>query len=353
MSVTYIESITIYVSYYTPYGILLLGNIGCICNFLTFTSKQLRRNSCGWYFLMSAIFDFLYINFGLFTKLSSEQYGSTLQNSNLAWCRIRVFLTWVLPCFATGYLVLASMDRCLSTSQNTRLRSFSQLKIAYRMTCVPIILNSLTTSHQFFFYDLRPSCSPLPGTYAYFLSMYSIVWTSLIPQISMLIFGLITYFNVRKSHQRLIHPKEQQPQRSRTDSQLITITLVQVLCSSILLNIRTAYYSYSVLSTSLEKDNYRRAVESLILQISSFVFYLNFCKSFFLNTLSSKLFRRVFKERLTNIYQRLTWWKTRIQPIEVNQTRLGVSIAQGNIRNYFNIIKTYFQNISHMFSLHS
>jgi hypothetical protein len=129
MDVAYIQSITIYVSYYTSYSILALDNIGYICNFITFTSKQLRQNSCEWYFLMSAVFDFLYINFGLFTKLVREQYGSTLQNINLAWCRIRVFLTWVLPCFATGYLVLAYIDRCLSTSTSTRFRPFSQIKV--------------------------------------------------------------------------------------------------------------------------------------------------------------------------------------------------------------------------------
>ena len=318
MSVASIQAITTYVSYYTPYVLLVIGNFGCICNFITFTAKQLRQNSCGWYFLMSALFDFLYINFGLFTKLASEQYGSTLQNTSLAWCRIRVFLTWVLPLFATSYLVLASIDRCLSTSTNTRLRSFSQIKIAYRMTCVPIILHSLTTCHQFVYYNLRPTCSPLAGTYAYFLSMYSIVWTSLIPQAAMLIFGLITYCNVRKSRQRLIHPEQQQAsnqqQKSRTDSHMIRMTLVQVLCSSVLLNIRTGYYSYTVLSTGLTKDSYRKAVETLILQISSFIFYLNFCKGFFINTLSSKLFRKVFKERLLFIYQRITWWRVRVAP---------------------------------------
>jgi hypothetical protein len=56
---------------------------------------------------------------------------------------------------------------------------------------------------------------------------------------------------------------------------MIIMTLIQVLCSSILLNIRTGYYSYTVLSTGLIKDSYRRAVETLILQISSFIFYLN------------------------------------------------------------------------------
>ncbi|CAF1030371.1 unnamed protein product [Adineta ricciae] len=322
MNIASIQTLTNNISYYAPYGILVLGNVSCICNFITFTVKQLRHNSCGWYFLMSALFDFLYINFGLFTKLSSEQYGSTLQNTNLAWCRIRVFLTWVLPCFATSYLVLASLDRCLSTSTITRLRSFSQVKIARRITPIPILLYSLTTCHQFFYYDLRPTCSPLPGAYAFFLSMYSIIWTSLIPQGCMLSFGILTYLNIRQSRQRLIHPvaeRTNEQKRSRTDTQMIRITLIQVICSSILLNIRTAYYSYTVLSTSIAKSNERRAMESLFLQISSFVFYLNFSKGFFVNTLSSKLFRRVFKQQLIKLCHRITCGKVHMAPKDERQ----------------------------------
>ena len=335
MDVPRILALTASIVYYTPYVILAIGNTGCICNFITFTAKQLRQNSCGWYFLMSALFDFLYINFGLFTKLASEQYGSTLQNTNLVWCRIRVYFTWVLPCFATGYMVLAAIDRCLSTSVNTRLRSFSQLKVAYRMTCIPIILYSLTTSHQFVYYNLLPKCVPLPGIYSIFLSIYSIVWTSLIPQSCMLIFGLITYYNIRKSHQRLARPIGQpQRTRTRTDSQMIKITLLQVLCSSILLNIRTIDYAYDRLSTSIPKNDYRLAVEALIFQITSFIFYLNFSKSFFVNTLSSTLFRKVFKQRFAIFYQRIGYGTVRVQPISTTRTdraELKTAILQGNI----------------------
>ncbi|CAF2719476.1 unnamed protein product [Rotaria sp. Silwood2] len=303
MNIESIKAIRFYITIYASYIILLFGNIGCICNFITFTSKSLRQNSCGWYLLMSSLFDFIYINFGLFTKLASEHYGSKLQHTNLAWCRIRIFLTWTLPCFSTGYLVLASIDRCLSTSKSRYIRSFSQIKVAHQMTCVPIILYSLTSSHLLIYFNLRSRCSPAAGTYSFFLSIYSIVWTSLIPQISMFIFSLIIYFNVRKSHQRLVHPIIQQ--RNRTDSQMIKITLVQVLYSFILLNIRTVYYSYTVLSTDITKDEYRHAIEALLLQISSFIFYLNFSKSFFVNTLSSNLFRKVLKERLLIFYRRI------------------------------------------------
>ena len=334
MNAVSIQTINTYISRYIPYVLLVIGNISCICNFITFTAKQLRQNSCGWYFLMSAIFDFLYINFGLFTKLASEQYGSTLQNTNLAWCRIRTNFTWILPLFATSFLVLASIDRCLSTLRSVRLRSFSQIRVAHRMTCVPIILHSLTTCHQYFYFVLQPTCVALPGTYSDFLSAYSIVWTSLIPQGAIFILGLITYHNVQKSRRRSVNPEQQ---RNRTDSHMITITLVQVLCSSILLNIRTGYFSYSVLSTGITKDSYRRAVEALLLQISSFIFYFNFCKGFFINTLSSKLFRKVFKERLVSFYHRITWWKVRVHPIitttaaRLDRTKVATATTRENI----------------------
>jgi hypothetical protein len=316
MDIASIQAINTYISSYVPYVILVIGNIGCICNFITFTSKRLRRNPCGWYFLMSALFDFAFINFGLFTKLAGEQYGSTLQNTNLAWCRIRVYVTWVLPCFSTSYLVLASLDRCLSTSRNPRLRSFSQIKVAHRMTCVPIILYSLTTSHQFFYFVLQPNCVALPGAYSFFLSMYSIVWTSLIPQIVILIFGLITYYNIRKSRRHLAISINQgiTQRRNRTDLNMITITLVQVISSSILLNIRTGYYSYGRITAHTPKDNYRLTVEALLLQISNYIFFLNFSKNFFVNTLSSNLFRKVFKQRFIILYRRITCWNVRVQP---------------------------------------
>jgi hypothetical protein len=257
---------------------------------------------------MSSLFDFLYINFGLFTKLSALQYGSTLEDTSLIWCRIRTYLTWTLPCIATGFLLLASIDRCLSTSRQLRFRLFNQIKIAHRMTCIPIIVYSLTTSNQLFYYYLQPTCAALPGIYSYFLSMYSIFWTSLIPQGSMLIFALITYYHIKNTRRRVL------PSRNRIDFQFIRLTLFQILCSSILLNIRTIYYAYVHLSFDVTKSSYRQTAENLFSEITSFIFYINFGKSFFVNTLTSKHFRTIFKERLTSFYRRIKLRKFRIHP---------------------------------------
>jgi len=316
MNVTTIDSITNSLTLYAPFIILLFGNIGCLFNLITFGSKELRINSCGWYFLMSSITDLFYINFGLITKLFSDHLGSNLYNTSHIYCKFRIFLTWTLPCISTSYLVFSAFDRCLSTSENTRFRSFSNIRVARRITLIPIIVYSLTSCHQFIYYDLRPKCVAEAGVYSIFISVYSIVWTSLIPQSLLLIFGLITYKNIRSSRKRLTRLNEQQ--RSRTGIHLIKMTFVQVISSSILLNIRTIYFSYNVLSTDIPKSEKQISIESLLLQISSFIFYINFCISFYLNTLTSKLFRQVLIKRLMFFFNRIIPHKFRIHPATTN-----------------------------------
>jgi hypothetical protein len=58
------------VSLYSPMIIIVAGTVGCLCNFLTFTSIKIRRNSCSFYFLMAAVFDLLTLDFGALTRLS-------------------------------------------------------------------------------------------------------------------------------------------------------------------------------------------------------------------------------------------------------------------------------------------
>jgi hypothetical protein len=313
MNVATLNKITTDLTLYAPCIILLFGNIGCLFNLLTFQTKELRKNSCGWYFLMSSITDLFLINFGLITKFSSDALGSNLYNTSRIYCKIRIFLTWTFPCISTCYLVLASLDRCLSTSENSRLRLFSRIRVAHRITLIPIIVYSLTNCHEFIYFDLRPKCVAESGIYSIFISIYSIVWTSLIPQSLLLIFGLITYRNIRLSRKRL--QRENEERRSRTDIHLIKMTFFQVIISSILLNIRTIYFSYSVLSANVYKSERQIAFESLLLQISSFVFFINFCKSFYINTLTSKLFRQVLFKRLIRCFHRITTLrKSRVHP---------------------------------------
>lgn len=328
MNIQLVNTFTRKLTLYTSFLILILGNIGCILNLVTFTAKRLRHNPCGWYFLMSSIFEWFYINFGLISKLLSDEYGNTVEDTSRAYCKIRAFLTWTLPCIATGFLILAAMDRCFSTSRITIFRSFSHIKMAYRMTCIPILLYSFSNVHHFYFYDLQPECTARPGTYTRFLSFYSIFWTNLIPQCTMLVCGLITFHHVRTSRQQLARTQNQNRLRlynRRMNTQMVTMMLLQVLVSFILLSIRTIYFSYASFSSTSPKNAERLAIERLFLQVSSLLMYVNFGKSFFINTLTSKLFRQLLIQRLLYCFKATLVRKTRIQPtittnIESNQT---------------------------------
>lgn len=94
------------------------------------------------------------------------------------------------------------------------------------------------------------------------------------------------------------------------------MTLFQILFTSILLNIRAIYFSYEIFSYNLPKSPYRYAIEELFSEITSFIFYLNFGKSFFINILTSKVFRNILQKRLLSFYQRIIQRKTRIHPYQ-------------------------------------
>ncbi|CAF3544318.1 unnamed protein product [Rotaria sp. Silwood1] len=148
-----IEIVTIQMTYYGPIILLTVGIFGCLCNFLTFTSRQLRENSCAFYFLCSAIFEFLSITFGLSTRLAADHFDYDLQNSNRIFCKFRAYYVSSIPLIATYFILLSAIDRYMSSSTDVYLRSFSKIKVAYRnMMLVQIGLSSILSLTRMIYY---------------------------------------------------------------------------------------------------------------------------------------------------------------------------------------------------------
>jgi hypothetical protein len=229
-----IQIITTEMTYYGPIILLVVGIVGCLCNFITFTAPRLRNNSCAFYFLMSAVFDLLSITFGLISRFAADQLGSKLINTDRAYCKLRAYLVSALPLVATYLVLLSSIDRCMASSLDVRFRSFSQIKMAYRAVAVAIGIGFISCSHILVSYDLRPKCGTMPGSYATFDGMFVVFWLGVIPHVSMLVFGFLTFMNIKRSKRRVtiqssIHPpafNQQQKQRGgqRTDQQLIVVS---------------------------------------------------------------------------------------------------------------------------------
>lgn len=72
--------------------------------------------------------------------------------------------------------------------------------------------------------------------------------------------------------------------------------LFQVGFSSVLILTRMIYYAYSVLGPT--PSGYDRLVGSFMMSFTTQVYYANYCKSFYVYTLSSRLFRSTFVRRV-------------------------------------------------------
>jgi hypothetical protein len=81
--------------------------------------------------------------------------------------------------------------------------------------------------------------------------------------------------------------------------------LFQVGISSLLILTRIAYYSYSMITTGASKTDYQNALDTFFSQLTTELFYLNYAKSFYVYTLSSQSFRKIFVKRVLKIFHRL------------------------------------------------
>ena len=72
--------------------------------------------------------------------------------------------------------------------------------------------------------------------------------------------------------------------------------LVQVGLSSFLILTRTIYYAYYLLGPPLTGP--RRRIGAFLMSLTTLLYYANYVKSFFVYTLSSRLFRSIFQRRV-------------------------------------------------------
>ncbi|CAF1565317.1 unnamed protein product [Rotaria sp. Silwood1] len=337
-----IQRITREMSLYTPITLLIFGSCGSFCNFITFTSKQLKTSSCAFYFLCTAITELIAFYFGLLSRLAGDRLGSTLFTTNSTYCKIRSYLVVALPSLVTYMILLTTIDRFMSTTTQVRYRSFSQLKVAHRLAPLVIIISMILSSHMLVFYNFFPACTAQPGIYSVVYSVYLIIWTGILPNGLILLFSLLTFRNVVKTKHRVgvtttttttTKMSSQQRHTQRTESQLIVMMLSQATLSSCLDLIRIALYAYFVLSTGLPKSNYHRTVDGLLLQISIILLYGNCSKSFYVYTLTSGFFRKIFRHTIYYYYRKILYISHINRDYDWNSTLFDQSTLYASTRH--------------------
>ncbi|CAF1405792.1 unnamed protein product [Rotaria sp. Silwood1] len=309
----------------------IIGIIGSILNIITFIQKQIRNNSCSFYFLSVSIVDFFIMNVFIlmeiittFNKPLSDQIYST----NI-WCKFGNYIMFILPCLSSSYIVLASIDRYCISSLNQTIRKLSNIKISRIIVFIVLIIWLLFSLHIPIGYNrIRDPLTNItrcsveigsPTTYIIIDGFFFSLYKGAITPFFLCIFGLLIYYNMKRSRSRILPQTNSRSNRitagqissitpiiivqNRRNSHMLTMLLVQVLLT-IILNIPYMIIYLFGFFNQIPKDLFQLLMYIIFSFIARWFYYMNYSKTFYINTLTSKLFRKSLTQQILDLFHR-------------------------------------------------
>ena len=180
--------------------ILILGNIGN--GFVAFLFGRHQKNACSMYLLSAAIMSNIFLISNIPLQVYITYHGDPTVGTPI-FCKLRYYLPNVWGQMSRYFVVLACIDRFAMTNANVRLRAFSRPSIArYLMSIVTVFCHLVAIHLLIMITVMNGQCGPSGSYYAVY-TFYLLIFFNLIPPITMIIFGLLAYFNMKKLHSRL------------------------------------------------------------------------------------------------------------------------------------------------------
>ncbi|CAF1379101.1 unnamed protein product [Adineta ricciae] len=315
--INFLVSISNNVNRYFPTTIFLIGTIGNILNILTLSQRRLRQIPCVFFFLISSICSLISIDFGLITRVLS---GFVVDPTyTIGWfCKFRTFVVFSTRAMVFWLIVMATIDRWLSSSIQTSFRQKSSMKNAYRATIFVIFLSMIVYGQLLYCYDANLINAP----FKCYAKNYSrqlladltfVCFTTIVPILVMLVFGLLTILNIRQSQRRVLQMSitnsqtsvinELQIQTRKNDRSLLRMILVQVFLLGSLTLPQAIQRLYAVLIDSSSQSKLQSTIDMFIYNIVLLLTYLASAMQFYIFTLTGgTLFRQALFDLIKSFF---------------------------------------------------
>lgn len=317
-TITILNNILLKINLYGASTILIYGFIGHILNILVLVQHTLRTNSCAWLLLLSSIANLISICVGLITRFLSGLNADL--TTSIDWlCKLRSYIVYTTRTMAFWFLVLATLDRWLSSSRNPLHRQRSSLKHSQQYSKFIGFIYLFMYVHMFYCYEANLINTPikcydktLECRYVTDL-IYGLI-TTLLPLICMIIFSLLTICNVRKIQTRLqphyishadlhsdtnIHISTRIPSQTRLkkkiDRHLFFMLAIQILFLTLLTFPQAIQKLHSTFTIRFGKNAWELAVDNFIYGVLILFTYVACGSSFYISILcGGKVFRDAF-----------------------------------------------------------
>ncbi|CAF1081920.1 unnamed protein product [Rotaria sordida] len=109
--------------------IIIFGVVGNTINICVLSRRPLRSNPCAWLFLASSIANGIGILASVISRPLST-WSADLTNTNQFLCKLRAFLLFNATTIGSWLIMLATVDRWLSSNIDANKRQRSTLKNA-------------------------------------------------------------------------------------------------------------------------------------------------------------------------------------------------------------------------------
>jgi hypothetical protein len=297
----------------TRYGmitILVLGNMGNA--FVTLLFSRHHKNACSMYLLYAAVMNNVFLLANVPLQDYVTYYGDPTVGSPI-FCKLRYYLPNVWGQMARYFVVLACIDRFAATSINVRLRMLSRPSTArYLLGIITVFCHLVAIHLPIFVTIVNGRCGPTGPYYAVY-TFYLLIFFNLIPPITMIIFGSLAYFNMKRLHAR-VRPVENvivgnrnNVRIHRRDRELLSMLLSEI----IIYIVATLLYPFILLEASItnlmsiEKSLQQIQIENFVLFIASFLVTLNHAAPFYIYLITSQAFRRDFNQLVNKSWRRI------------------------------------------------
>ncbi|UJR12074.1 hypothetical protein I4U23_016252 [Adineta vaga] len=307
------------VSRYFPVIIFFVGTIGNILNILTLSQRTLGQMPCIFFFLISSICSLISIDFGLITRVLS---GWTVDPTyTIGWfCKLRTFIVFSSRAMVFWLIVLATIDRWLTSSVQIHRRQLSTIRNARRETLFVIIVSMIIYSQLFYCYDANLVNAPFKcyaKTHACQLvaDMTFACFTTIVPIVVMLIFGLMTIVNIRQSQRRILNmattttnpmvtaSNETQNRSKKVERHLLRMVFVQVIVLAVLTVPQAVQRLYSVFVATFNSQ-LEATIDMFVYNIVLLLTYLGSAMPFYIYTLAGgSLFRKALYDLIKGAFR--------------------------------------------------
>jgi hypothetical protein len=281
----------------------VLGLIGNTLNVLLFARPALRRTSTSIYLLAASMANIVVVLLVLPLRFFADGFQLDPTAVSIVACRIISYIYHVSLTIPPFFNIMACADRWAASSLQVNRRRLATVDHAKRWIPIPVVISLILYSYVLFTFTADstpppPVCSVDDAYAVPILSFYLIIY-SVAPPSLMIFFSLSVLYNVYRQRDRIVptirvvNPSLPRGITQRRRPARFSPMQLMLICQSTIECIFTLPFCLiNLVSLIVINDEYFLLVYSSLRLLTFF----NYISSFYVYTLSSRLYRRELRE---------------------------------------------------------